>query len=207
MTDRMIEISSINHGDYRVRFPVPAEVKVGDIATKLAKLIEASDRAHRVVSEVSHAQRAVIDASSADQFRMTELFEKGEGDDADPLLATREAEEELRKASARVDPARAAANIAYGELRSSVASNRVEWKKIARRSAESARDRIGAALKTLEVQRAELHAALGVLEMLAVEDLPRYLVANWSLGAPQMDEAIEATREAVVIVDRQVRAL
>jgi hypothetical protein len=57
---------------------------------------------------------------------MAELYDKGEGDGADPREEKTIAENDLKNCVARIEPARQAAVIAHRELREAIAAGREE---------------------------------------------------------------------------------
>jgi leucyl aminopeptidase (aminopeptidase T) len=203
----MTQFTISDHSDgIHVRLPIPAEVPVPKIAAALEKLQKANERTIRNRQERDQVQRLLLDAQSADSMRTTALNDAGE-DDPDPLLLQTPAEDEVKKAAARVEPAERARKMALREARETIAENKREWQKVARKHAETARDRLALALRSLEVQQAELTTHLGVLELLHDDNLPTHLHSDWSYGAPEVSLAIDHLAHAVAVVDGRVRSL
>lgn len=195
------------HGNYSFTLPRAEAIPVPAIQAALAEFVSAHERWKRVVADVNHAERALIDATSNDSMRMTALYERGEGDDADPREETDRAEVVLKRAEARREPAQRAAIAKARELREVIIANSEKWQKNARKKAQAARDRLAIALNTVELQRIELEESVGVLELLARDPLPAAVHVSWSVGQIEMNEAVEALGGAVVKVDEGVRAL
>jgi len=204
----LVDISErMTEATYFVALPRPEAIPIPAIADAFAKLIDRDTKLKRAIAERGHAERALLDARSEDEMRMTALFDAGEGEDADPREATAVAEEALKKAVARIAPSAKAAMIAYRELRETIAGHRKAWQRIARKQAEAARDRLGIALKSVELQRVEIEQAFGALELLHSDTLPPHVTLQVSAGAVETDLAIEHLSTAVVVVDRRVRVL
>ena len=208
MTDtHLVQIRSTVHGQYSVKVPAPHLIKSKPVREALEKLIERDAAEKRLIIARDHAERRLLDAQTNDETRMTELYERGEGEDADPREETARAEEELKKARARMIPAQRATHKAYDEFREAVAANKGELRKAALAPANAARDKMATAHRALQLANASLEAHLGMLEMLGGDALPRYLHAEWSFGRVETGIALEALGTAVVAVDNQIRSL
>jgi hypothetical protein len=207
MTDTTITITPPVHGVYNVSLPRPALIPVKAIREKWEKLIAANNRWTDLVRTRSSSERAVLDAESRDAQRMAELYDMGEGDDADPREEKIIAENALKDCIARIEPARQAAVIAHRELREAIAAGREEWREITRREAEGARDKLALASKSVRTQYAVLDASVGVLEMLQNDTLPSALISSWTFGSIETNIAIDALSTAVATVDNRVRSL
>lgn len=207
MTMQNINLTSSNR-QWTVDLPV--ETGIAPIDQAIGKLLDTYNRWTRLVNEANQAEALVGQAGVEDNARMTALFNDhpDQAEQADPLEATKSAEERARHARALVDPADRAIYTAYGELVATINANRKPWKKAALAKAAHNRDRVGAALKTLQVASEELRTSLGVIELLTPDHLPAILSASSaSRGIFNLQAGSDVVRDGLTSIDIQIRSV
>jgi len=197
--------TAIELQEFNIQLPRPEDIPSAPIAAALTKFMAAHDRVNRVRGERDSASADLRNAIAQDTARGTEMNDNGE-EDLDPLLLQRPAQEAVKTSLARVEPAVNARRIAYAELVGTIRANREDWQEAARGKVETALRKSAAALRTVELAREEYRAHLGVLELLAPEEL-RHLRSDWAVGAVEVDMAVASLGQAIGKVSAAVRAL
>ncbi|MDJ0334265.1 hypothetical protein QMG83_03400 [Salinibacterium sp. G-O1] len=189
--------------------PAPADVPIPAIKERLQAFVDAYDRTVRNGQGLALAERALLDAQSADEARTAALYEEGKDDaDHDPTELQTLAEIELKKANARLQPGRLVLAQAHSAFRESIPAHKVQWQKLCRKDAELARDKLALAFRQMQLQYASLETSMGVLELLAPADLPYgHVTAQWGEGRVQLDEAIQRFDHALDVIVNRLRAL
>ena len=203
-------VTVLARGEYSVTLPSPDAIPVPAIAEAFANLIERNARYVEAYTNRNRLKEAVVRAEQADSDRMTSLFNAGEEEGADPREAGRAAKEAYLDAEAIVDPRLRAARQANRDLLAALAEGKEQWQKKARKDAETARDKMALALRTVELQHAALHSSLGVVEGLranATLSGHTSVSVSWSQGAGESAAAVRALGVAVTTIDKAVRTL
>ncbi|RUR01420.1 hypothetical protein [Labedella endophytica] len=205
--DTLIQIMS--YGDYHVRLPRPELIPIPKIAETFDRLIEADRKRCEVNTTADRAKRELLDAESSDATATAIAYEEGRGDEADPRAATAPAEEVLKVAEARREPAKSGAVRTYRSLREAVAAGRASWRKSARKDAEVSVMELTGLHRLLEEEYQKLQASMGALELLAGDDLPpHHLAMDWSSReSVKLSEAIGILGEVIAGVDQRRRVL
>lgn len=193
------------HGEFNLVLPRPEAIPEPKIAASLTKFIEAHERVVRAQKARDAAESAIHVAVAADTARGTALNDAGE-DDPDPIQLQAPARLEAERTKARIEPARNARRIAYGELKANIDAHGDVWREASRAKAEAALKRMTAALRTVEVARVDFENHVSVLEFLA-EEHHQILAVTWSAGNVESSRAIESLSTTIGKVAKAVREL